>query len=103
MSNDIPGHFPNMVEHGPIAGNGLICWRDKERPCGPECMAFTEAPEGPDYAGKQWASCSLLVYEHRGAKHLVIAAQGIAQLVQLKKNEVADRVRLSQPPPPKVV
>ncbi len=102
MSTGLPTHFPNMVEHAPIGANGLVCWRDKERPCAPDCMAFIEPPEGADYAGKQWANCLVLVNEHRTGKHLTILAQVGGELVKARKVEAADKQRLNQPPIPKV-
>lgn len=99
----LPPHHPNMVEDAPLRENGLICWRDKERPCSGECMAYIAAPDGPDFEGKQWANCSLLVHKHRAAKHLVIIASTLGELMKTKKNEAADRARLNQPPPPKVI
>lgn len=95
-------YFPNMVEGDDVRKSGLICWRDKERACGPDCMAFTTPPDGPDYQGQQWASCMLLVNSHRTGKHLTIIAQGVGELVKLRKNEKADAVRSNQPAPPGV-
>jgi hypothetical protein len=102
MNSGIPPHHPNMLDDEPLRKNGLICWRDKERPCSAECMAFDNAPSGPEYDGKQWANCKLLVDSHRTGKHLTILAQQQGELVKAQKNEAADRLRLNQPPPPKV-
>jgi len=85
-----------------IAKNGLMCFKDSDRPCGADCMAFADAPEGPDFQGKQWANCMVLVNSHRTAKHLVILASFGGQLVQKAKTEQADRIRANQPPPPAV-
>lgn len=85
-----------------IAKNGLMCFKDADRPCGADCMAFADAPEGPDFQGRQWANCMVLVNAHRTAKHLVILASFGGQLVQKAKTEQADRIRANQPPPPAV-
>lgn len=103
MSTAVNPHFPNMIDAEDVRKNGLICWRDKDRPCGADCMAFGEPPDGPDYQGKQWANCQVLVNEHRTAKHLTILVQVGNELVKQRKNEAADRSRMSQPAPPKVL
>lgn len=103
MNNEIPLHHPNMVDAEPTRKNGLICWRDKDRPCGADCMAYVEAPVGPDYQGKQWANCLVLVNEHRTGKHLTILSQVGGELVRVRKTEAADRARAAQPPPPRVL
>lgn len=80
-------------------GNGLFCFKDSKRPCGPDCMAYQlERPEGPDYRG-QWANCAILTNEFKSAKHLIIIAQGVTQL--LKRDQ--DKARTSQQPPGVVV
>ena len=95
-------YHSNMVDHEDVAKNGLVCFLDKDRPCGADCMAYTEQPEGQDYQGKQWANCMLLVNAHRGGKHLTILASVGGELVKKAKNEAADRLRTNQPPPPVV-
>jgi hypothetical protein len=65
-------------------------------------MAYAEPPEGPDYQGRQSSNCIILVNAHRGGKHIAILAQVGGELVKKAKNEVADRARLSQTPPPVV-
>lgn len=82
--------------------NGLICFLDHDRPCGADCMAFGEPPEGVDYQGKQWANCLLLTSAHRGSKHLVVLASIGSDLVKKARTEQADRLRAQQPPPPVV-
>ena len=53
----------------------LQCYRDMDRTCGPDCVAYlTSPPTGRDYVEKDWARCHLLVTEHQKAKHLVILA-----------------------------
>lgn len=93
-------YHPNMMDGQET--NGLACWRQLDRPCGPDCMAFTKPPEGQDYQGQQWANCMILVNNHRTGKHLTIIAQGIGELVKLRKNEKADAARANQPTPPGV-
>lgn len=96
-----PQHADELDASG-IERNGLFCFKDASRPCGADCMAFSDPPEGPDFQGKQWANCMVLVNDHRSAKHLVILASVGGQLAQKAKTEQADRIRNSQQPPPVV-
>ncbi len=67
----------------------LMCWRDMNRVCGPDCVAYitnTEAallaPEYKDASGTVlgWARCRSLVYDYRASKHLVILAEAAKEL-----------------------
>lgn len=76
------------------ADSGLLCYRDKDRFCGADCMAYlTEPPPEADYKGQSWAHCHLLVAEFRGAKHLTILAGEARRLS-------TPPVRVPSPPPP---
>ena len=75
--------------------SGLFCWKDATRPCGADCMAYADPPQGADYENKQWAYCQLLVNSHKTAKHLAIVARVLSA-------DQADRQRANQPPPPAV-
>lgn len=93
---EVPEHHPNLKD-----GSGLMCFKDKDRPCSPECMAFlTHPPEGPDYQDVQWAHCHELVYMHRAGKHLVVIAQCSVDQTRIKKNQAADAQRALQPKVP---
>ena len=81
---------------------GLVCFVDQKRLCGPDCMAWDNPPEGPDFQDRQWANCMLLVSAHRGGKHLVVLASLGAELLKGSKNAAAERARANQPPPPAV-
>lgn len=80
----------------------LQCFLDDGRECGADCMAYVEAPEGPDYVDRQWANCMLLVNIHRTGKHLIVLASCASNAEKASKNEAADRARTNQPTPPKV-
>jgi hypothetical protein len=99
MSEEPLQHHPSLKEDDP---NGLYCFLNMARPCGPDCMAWQMPPPGVDYQDQQWASCMLLVNAHRGGKHLVVLAASASELVHKAKNETADRLRAQQPPPPAV-
>lgn len=92
-------HHPDMKEDD--KGNGLVCFLDQNRSCGPDCMAFLiERPEGNDYRGQQWANCMLLVNAHRAGKHLTILASVTDAFVQKNRAHAADQARATQAPPP---
>lgn len=103
MNNPPPDelhYHPNLKPDEPK--EGLVCFLDISRPCGPDCMAYEKAPEVPDYQDKQWADCLLLVNLHRAGKHLVVLASVGSEILKKVKNEAADRARANQPPPPTV-
>lgn len=74
-------HHPETkpIPEGPQ--NGLACWLNTERLCGADCMAFADPPmaKGPDYDGKQWANCIVLVSLHQESKHATILAQHLVK------------------------
>lgn len=75
-------HHPNMKEHPePEKKNGLVCWINADRLCGSDCMAYVDPPmaRGPDYDGKQWANCIVLVSIHQESKHATILAQHLVK------------------------
>jgi hypothetical protein len=108
-STDAPFiHHPDKIDDDPR--NGLVCFMQMDRPCGPDCMAFSSSPpEGRDYFNQQWAHCSLLVNAHRVGKHVSILAVMLGEvkkpadvLLRALKKEAQDRVRTAQTPPPVV-
>jgi len=96
-----PSNEEHVVAAEPPRGNGLYCFIDNGRECGADCMAYlTDAPEGHDYRGQQWANCQLLVNTHRAAKHLTILAQVTDVFLQKTRVHAADQARVAQTPPP---
>lgn len=94
------GFHPNMKDV-PEDKTGLFCFKDASRMCGADCMAYVDAPEGPDYVGKQWARCHLLVNQHRTGKHLVVIT-GILDKIEKKFSAAsADARRANQTPLPR--
>lgn len=75
------------IDSGERKGTGLYCFINPNRACGPECMAYENAPSGKDFLGKQWANCLLLVNVHRTGKHLTILAGSVDSLVVSKQDE----------------
>jgi hypothetical protein len=71
--------LPMHIDDKP--GNGLVCFKNMDRPCGPDCMAYlTHPPTDKDYTGKQWANCKLLVDGHKVAKHLTLLTTEMRQI-----------------------
>lgn len=102
----VPTGTPGMsavenIKAIPPGETGLFCWRDKERACGAECMAFLpQVPPSNDYIGQQWAHCMLLVAEHRKGKHLVILSEDVHKLHDELKRGRASAL-LPDPPTPR--
>ncbi len=69
-------------------GNGMLCWKDRARSCGPDCVAYN--PEGADEGANQ---CVLLVYKGQQAS-LALAQTAIFQ-AQLRAGRP-----IPNPPPP---
>lgn len=92
------GYHPNMKDM-PEDKTGLFCFKDSSRICGADCMAFTDAPEGPEYIGKQWARCLILVNHHRTGKHLVV----LASIADKIEKRMTDARRTNQSPPPRPI
>jgi hypothetical protein len=91
-------HHPDIKDDD-VQG-GLICFLDRDRVCGSDCMAYeSDPPTQPDYRGKQWASCMLLVNAHRGGKHLTVLAQVASEFTQSSRAHAADQARKNQHPP----
>ncbi len=80
--------------------SGLFCFLNRERYCGPDCMAYISRPDGSDYVAQQWANCMLLVNAHRAGKHMVVIASTLGEQNAKAKTAAADLVRTNQPPPP---
>lgn len=81
MAEEQVHHADMKPVAAPEKQNGLMCWLNMERPCGADCMAYLDPPlaKGPDYDGKQWANCIVLVGLHQESKHVTILAQHLVK------------------------
>jgi len=86
---------PDKADLPPM--NELVCFLDKERGCGPDCMAFTVNTPGPEY-NEPWGHCLYLSSLFRIGKHIVILAQQGESLIKIKQYAVADSVRAGNAP-----
>ena len=86
-------YTPDELEDDP--GNGLSCFKDQHRQCGPDCMAYLglgqTAPS--KLLNSQQATCLELVTLERTARSTTIAAQLLKELLDRGKNNEADRKR----------
>ena len=74
--------------------NGLYCFIDADRPCSPECMAYTSQQSESPTLGMQQKNCSLIV----GVERLGRFAGGIVQLLKRAQSD-AQREAGTKPPP----
>ena len=82
----------------PLAG-GAACFKDQQRICGPDCMAYlTHPPTSPYYEGEMWAHCHVLVNHDRIGRHLVIVANTLGRLGSQSARSHAEAQR-NQPGP----
>lgn len=95
-------HQPNMIDDDPKK-NGLICFLDKERQCGPDCMSFISRTEASIHLDPQQTNCLLLVAAERGSRHLVVLAKLANDAIGMTKKKVQDEKREAQASPPNPV
>lgn len=90
------GYHPNMKDL-PDNKDSLFCFKDPNRVCGADCMAYADQPEGQEYIGKPWSRCLILLNQHRMGKHLVI----LTNIVDRIEKRMIDARRANQTPPPR--
>jgi hypothetical protein len=86
---------PDRTERPPM--NDLVCFNDKDRACGPDCMAYTLNTPGAEY-NDMWAHCLYLTSLFRISKHVILLAQQGDENMRLVKNATADLVRAGNGP-----
>ena len=79
-----------MPPKGEVPGSGLYCFKDQQRLCTAECMAYVNPPPGDDYKDQQWAHCLELINLHRAVKHVALLAGQANELIKILR---------TQPPP----
>ena len=74
--------------------NGLFCFIDQSRPCGPDCMSFITHPRTPNKElSQQQQNCVLLSSIERGSRHLTIIAATMDGVRKAKRTVAADQQR----------
>jgi hypothetical protein len=73
--------------------NGLYCFFDLARPCGPDCMAYVlEDSESPKL-NRQQKNCTILVSVDRISRY-------VAQAASTYQKRAGDQARTAHAPPP---
>lgn len=80
-------------EDSEAPGNGLYCFLDSARPCGPDCMAYVLEDSESKKLSTQQKNCSLLVSVDRLSRY-------VAQASSLYQKRTGDQVRASHAAPP---
>jgi hypothetical protein len=75
--------------------NGLVCFMNMDRPCGPDCMAYTTFGSESKYLNDEQKHCAAIV----GVERLGRYAGGILSLLSKKKADDA-RAPAKTPPDP---
>lgn len=91
-------HSPNLMDDDPKK-NGLVCFLDKARPCGADCMAFISNAEPSAHIGPQASQCLLLVSAEKLTRHVIIVAKLGSDALSLTKKKTQDEKRESQVSP----
>lgn len=79
------------IEEEESRPNGLYCFIDGERPCGPDCMSWTTEPFEAASLSIQQRSCVLLVAAERLGRY----SGGLLKVV---KNSIDDAARNKNTP-----
>lgn len=90
-------HSPDEIDDDPK--NGLMCFLNDVRQCGPECMAFTTSPAESPMFNQQQKHCTLLVSMDRLGRHTGIAAKILSDMTAKQRTILADQARAQQKPP----
>lgn len=81
------------------SGNGLYCFMDMSRECGPDCMAYTiNSAESPALSAQQ-KNCTLLIAAERLGRYIGSAASSLNKMQQRASVDSADRARQPMPIP----
>ena len=73
------------IPKGEVPGSGLFCFKDQQRACTAECMAYVNPPGGEDYKDQQWAHCLELVNLHRVGKHISLIAVYACDMLKIQR------------------
>lgn len=90
-------HQPDLKDDDPR--NGLMCFLNADRECGPECMAYTTMPAEAVHLDVQQKHCVLLVGVNRLGRHTGVMAKLINDAVTHNRKMVADSARQAPTPP----
>lgn len=80
----------------PPPANGLYCFFDSGRECGPDCMSFTKEPSEGKSLSSQQKNCVLLVSVDRLSRYMGMGATTLSKMHMAE----ADRRRATPSGPP---
>ena len=86
---------PERAEIPPM--NTLVCFLDKDRGCGSDCMSYAVNTPGENY-NDQWCHCIVMTSLFRISKHLVVMAQQGAEKLNITKTMSSDIARAANSP-----
>lgn len=81
------------------SGNGLYCFLDMTRECGPDCMAYTITGGESNVLSTQQKNCTLLIAAERLGRYVGSAASTLNKMQQRAAADSADRARQPMPIP----
>lgn len=91
---------PEMKEDEP-GKNGLMCFLDDTRECGPDCMGYvTEQVAAPSILGPQQKNCILIISAERIGRFLGNSVTLNKQAQDKANKEAADKARANVKLPP---
>lgn len=88
-------YTPDAIDDKPE--NGLICFLDKDRQCGPDCMSWTHLPADQGIFNPQQNHCALLVNAERSGKHLVVLAKIFHDLLRTSRSRDPNAMPIPDP------
>jgi hypothetical protein len=91
-------YSPNVLDDDHEV-NGLTCFMDQMRQCGPDCMAYSTFPAESSALSDQQEHCLLLGNAERVGKHLIIIAKIMSDEKARGRKESADKQRRDQAAP----
>ena len=99
-SGEFGGEFDGALDGAfeDDARSGLVCFLDAKRVCGPDCMAFSVAPDGGPLLSEEQRRCVLLSAAERLGRHSGLALKAVKDATARAERHRADRARQSQHP-----
>jgi hypothetical protein len=94
--NELEAESPPEVKTDDPTVNGLMCFIDRNRECGADCMAFLSEPSESPILGVQQKNCLLIVSAERLGRYASGIVSTLNKMHQKSAAEAADRVRLAQ-------
>lgn len=99
--NDQDFQTPPEIKEDDPGKNGLMCFLDDTRECGPDCMGYvTEPVEAPTILGPQQKNCILIISAERMGRYMSNGVSLIKRAQDKAVKDAADKARTNVTPPP---